>query len=141
MGYSEVKKRYTFEAGDTTWTVELEELESYDSEEAPSALKVISDTGEAGYIQAAWVGENPGDLGPLWLIVSDSDEVMGACWSTYDYPGTECSTTAADPFRGYSGCWSFPEDPELECIELYVPFTTDDPSFPEVGKTWAWQEY
>ena len=98
IGHAKTFKKYSFEVEGILWTVRTGSLESFDSAVAMDALKVSNEFGERGYSQSAWIGENPGDLGPMWIIHNRADEVLGACWIYYDAPN-------------------------LECIPLYVPLT------------------
>ena len=93
-------ERLFFEAAEDTWIVTPRDMEIYDSEVAGEALQVVSETNERGQSVPAWIGDDPGDLGPMWTIQDAEGEVLGACWSYYD-------------------------DPATECIPLYVPFSTD----------------
>ena len=88
----------SFEADGEHWTVKSNNLENFDSDFAHEALEVTSDSGNAAFVQPAWIGDDPGDLGPLWIIQDQDDQVLGACWSYY-------------------------EEPDLECNSLYVPLT------------------
>jgi len=98
VGHPETLKKYSWEVEGVLWTAQIESLESFDSEVAMDALKVSNEFGEHGYSQSAWIGEDPGDLGPMWVILSEGDEVLGACWMYY-------------------------EETDLECTSLYVPVT------------------
>jgi len=98
LAYAGDQQRNSFEAGGVIWTIELGQLESFDSELAGSALEVSSDSGEMGHVQSAWIGDEPGDLGPMWIIENEEREVIGACWTFYG-------------------------ESRLECIPLYVPAT------------------
>jgi hypothetical protein len=98
QGYASDEKGETFEAGGSIWNIQFNTLNDYNSETAGETIDVMSHFGEEGYAQPAWIGNDPGDLGPLWIIQDADGEVMGACWSFY-------------------------EDSGLECISLYVPAT------------------
>ena len=90
----------SFEAAEDTWIVTPKDVEIYDSEVAGEALQVVSETNQTAHSVPAWIGDDPGDLGPMWTIEDEEGEVLGACYSYYD-------------------------NPSVECIPLYVPFTLE----------------
>lgn len=98
-GEAQASNTDEFEAEGVTWSVQLEDLESFNSEFDTDALKVVNENGEPGYSQSAWIGNDPGDLGFLWVIQDKEGVVLGACWRYYD-------------------------DPDLECTPLYMPVIT-----------------
>jgi len=97
-GFSEPIAEDSFESNDVLWTVKLQSLENFDSDVAAEALEVSSDSETSASVQPAWIGDDPGDLGPLWVIQDQNESVLGACWSLY-------------------------ESGEIECVPLYVPPT------------------
>ncbi len=88
----------TFEVDGIQWTVTRVSVENFDVDVPQEALEIVSDSEDTGFAQPAWVGDDPGDLGPLWVIQDQDDQVLGACWAYY-------------------------EEEDLECIPLYVPLT------------------
>jgi hypothetical protein len=97
-GFSESEGKVSFEANEVLWTVTLRPMESFNSDFADQALEINSDPETGASVQPAWVGDDPGDVGPLWIIQDLDESVMGACWSLY-------------------------ESDEIECIPLFVPLT------------------
>ena len=98
---------FEFDAGGVRWTVKLGQVESYDADEAASALTVSSNSEDQGSVKSSWDYDETGDLGPMWTIENEDGEVMGACWS-YSEDHLE---TWPEEKRG------------LECTPLYAPAT------------------
>ena len=98
LGSAEALGEGYFEADGEYGTVKRTNLENFNSDSAHEALEVSSDLETAAFVQPAWIGDDPGDLGPLWIIQDQDDQVLGACWAYY-------------------------EEQDLECISLYVPLT------------------
>lgn len=96
--FSEPKGKDSFKANDILWTVTLHGLDNFDSDFASEAIKVTSASEIPASVQPAWSGDDPGDLGPMWVIQDQNDSLLGACWSLY-------------------------ESNELECVPLFVPLT------------------
>ena len=84
-----------FEAEGEHWIVQAEETIYYDSRLA-NTLVVFSLSGEKAYAQPAWIGEDPGDLGPLWVIQNERGEVFAACWWYYGGNRLECMGLAVN---------------------------------------------
>ena len=89
-GFSEPIAEDSFEANDVFWTIKLHPLENFDSDIAAEAIEVSSDSETPAYVQPAWIGDDPGDLGPLWIIQDQNGSTLGACWSFYDSGEIEC---------------------------------------------------
>ncbi len=96
LGFSETMGKGTFEADGEHWTVTFTPIENLDSDFAHTSLQIRSDSNATAIVQPAWIGDDPGDLGPLWVIQNQEEEILGACWSLY-------------------------ETQDLECLSLYVP--------------------
>ena len=96
-GFSEPIAEGSFETDDVLWTVKLHTLETFDSEFAAEAIEVSNDSGIPASVQPAWIGDDPGDLGPLWVIQDQNDTVLGACWSFYESGEIECVPLFVQP--------------------------------------------
>ncbi len=53
-------------------------------------LEVRSESGEIGYAEPAWAGDDPGELSPLWAIYNADEIVIGTCSSSPDHPTIRC---------------------------------------------------
>ena len=84
-----------FEAEGEHWVVQPGGTIYYDSQLA-NTLVVFSLSGEKAYAQPAWIGEDPGDLGPLWVIQNERDQVFAACWWYYGATRLECMGLAVN---------------------------------------------
>jgi len=78
-----------FESKGIRWTVTPANQEKSDSG-FPEDFVVRSESGEIGYAEPAWAGDNPGELGPLWAVYNSDGIVIGTCSSSLDHPAIKC---------------------------------------------------
>ncbi len=78
-----------FESKGIRWTVTPANQEKSDSG-FPKDFAVRSESGEIGYAEPAWAGDNPGELGPLWAVYNSDGIVIGTCSSSPDHPTIRC---------------------------------------------------
>jgi len=78
-----------FEFKGIHWTVNPRSREKASSE-LPADLEVRSESGELGYAEPAWAGDDPGELGLLWAIYNADGIVIGTCSSSPDHPTIRC---------------------------------------------------
>lgn len=89
-GFSEPIAEDSFEANDVLWTIKFHPIENFDSNIAAEAIEVSGDSETPASVQPAWIGDDPGALGPLWVIQDQNDSALGACWSLYGSGEIEC---------------------------------------------------
>ena len=78
-----------FESKGIRWTVTPTNQEKSDSG-FPKDFAVRSESGEIGYAEPAWAGDDPGELGPLWAVYNSDGIVIGTCSSSLDHPAIKC---------------------------------------------------
>ena len=91
-----------FRAEGERWTVKPGALDSYDSDVADQDLNVTSESGRTGYAQPAWVGENPLDVGRLWVIEDDQGAVIAECQRLSSGDDLQCMNTEGPAHSMYA---------------------------------------